>query len=77
MGAVSLKKKKTKHEFKLGEGGQIYAKLTKNRGGVVGLEAVFPYDGNTGVVKGNHTPTEAEQNSLPFEPQQRDNNDPF
>jgi len=75
--AKELEALETKHDFKLGEGGQIYAKLTKNRGGVVGLEAVFPYDGNTGVVKGNHTPTEAEQNSLPFEPQQRDNNDPF
>ena len=52
--------------FELGTGGKIYAKLTKNRGGVVGLEAVFPYDGNTGVVKGNHNPEEPEQLNLPF-----------
>lgn len=65
----------TKHGFKLGEGGTIYAKLTKNRGGVVGLEAALPYNGNTGVVEGNHKGEP--QQSLPFEPMQDDNNDPF
>lgn len=36
--------------FKLGGGGKIYAKLTKNRGGVAGLENVFYYNGNTGII---------------------------
>ena len=39
--------------IKLGCGGRIYAKLTKNRGGVVNLEAVLRYNGNTGVIKPN------------------------
>lgn len=50
--------------FVLGEGGKIYAKLTKNRGGVVGLEATFTYNGNTGVLQGNCKPEAAEQGSL-------------
>lgn len=36
--------------FELGKSGKIYAKLTKNRGGVVGLEAVLDFNGNTGVI---------------------------
>lgn len=39
--------------IKLGCGGRIYAKLTKNRGGVVNMEAVLRYNGNTGVIKPN------------------------
>lgn len=39
--------------FTIGMPGQIYAKLTKHRGGAVGLDVVFPFDGNTGVVKVN------------------------
>lgn len=36
--------------FTLGTGGKIYSKIMKNRGGSVGLEAVFNFDGNTGVI---------------------------
>ena len=50
--------------FKLGKGGKLYAKLTKNRGGVVGLEAVFNWNGNTGVIEGNYTPPQS-QDSTP------------
>ena len=62
--------------FVLGEGGKIYAKLTKNRGGVVGLEAVWEYNGNTGVVEGNSKPEEAAQR-LPFEPMRDDEEEIF
>ena len=74
--AKELEALETKHGFKLGEGGKIYAKLTKNRGGVVGLEAVFNFNGNTGVIEGNYKP-EAEQESLPFGATERDESDPF
>lgn len=39
-----------KRGFILGTGGKIYAKLTKNRGGVVNLDAIWDFDGNTGVI---------------------------
>ena len=74
--AKELEALEAKHGFKLGEGGKIYAKLTKNRGGVVGLEAVFNFNGNTGVIEGNYKP-EAEQESLPFGVTERDESDPF
>lgn len=74
--AKELEALEAKHGFKLGEGGKIYAKLTKNRGGVVGLEAVFNFNGNTGVIEGNYKP-EAEQESLPFGATERDESDPF
>ena len=51
----------------LGTGGKIYAKLVKNRGGVAGLEAVLDFNGNTGVIKGNHTETEPTQERLPLD----------
>ena len=60
----------------MGEGGKIYAKLTKNRGGVVGLEATFTYNGNTGVLQGNCKPEAAEQR-LPFEPMRDDEEEIF
>lgn len=41
-------------KLKLGTSGHIYAKLTKNRGGVVGLEAVLTHYGNTGIIEGNY-----------------------
>lgn len=53
--------------MKLGEGGKIYAKLTKNRGGIVGLDAVLDYTGNTGVIAPNFKETTPEQSNLPFE----------
>lgn len=34
--------------FEMGEPGRIYAKLTKNRGGAVGLDTVLDFEGNTG-----------------------------
>ena len=57
----------TRTGIKLGEGGKIYAKLTKNRGGVVNLEAVLEYNGNTGVIKPNCNAVEPEQSTLSFE----------
>jgi hypothetical protein len=65
-----------KLSFKLGDGGKIYAKLTKNRGGVVGLEAVFNFNGNTGVIEGNYKPEEEKDSQL-FEEAERDENDIF
>ena len=65
------------HPFKLGIGGKIYAKLTKNRGGVVGLEAVFTYDGNTGIIQGNHTQELPEQSNIPFSAPENSEEDPF
>ena len=34
----------------LGTYGEIYARLSKNRGGIVNLDALFQYNGNTGVI---------------------------
>lgn len=45
-----LEKLQAAKNFTLGTGGKIYVKLTKNRGGAVGLEAVLEYDGNKGVI---------------------------
>lgn len=68
----------TRLDFKLGSGGKIYAKLTKNRGGVVGLEAVFDFNGNTGVIEGNCKKNAAPtQENLPFEAQQPNGDDIF
>ena len=38
----------------LGQGGKIYAKMTKNRGGMVGIEAVLEYRKNEGVIVPNY-----------------------
>ena len=65
--AKDLEKLEEKTGIKFGEGGKIYAKLVKNRGGVVGLEAVLDLNGNTGVIKGNHTETEPTQERLPLD----------
>lgn len=70
--AKELEALEKRHGFKLGDGGEIYAKLTKNRGGVVGLEAVFSYDGNTGVIRGIHKPEKPQQSGLPFDRQEEE-----
>lgn len=65
----------------LGRTGQMYAKLTKNRGGVVGLDAVLDFDGNTGKITGNYVepsnmfPTSTSTDNDPFgtyDPNQKD-----
>lgn len=61
--------------FTLGTGGNIYAKLTKNRGGVVGLEAVFDFNGNTGVITDSKYNQVAEQPTA--EPTTEEINDLF
>lgn len=70
--AKELDKLQADYNFKLGDGSKVYAKLLKNRGGAVGLEAVFDFNGNTGVISQNWpTPTattSTQSNSLPFEP---------
>lgn len=53
--------------IKLGTPGKIYAKLTKNRGGLVGVEAVLEYNGNTGVIEPNKA---TEQRTAEPHPQQ-------
>lgn len=53
-----LEKLHAEKNFTLGTGGKLYAKLTKNRGGAVGVEAVLDHNGNTGVIS---------QNSLTFD----------
>ena len=50
----------------LGESGKMYIKLTKNRGGVVGLDAVLEYNGNTGVIKPNCEPLTEKQAEIEF-----------
>lgn len=56
--------------FQMGVAGQMYGKLTKNRGGVAGLDAVMKFNGNTGVIEGNYRPnpfsSAPENSSLPF-----------
>lgn len=72
---TELEALETKYGFKLGQGGKIYAKLTKNRGGVVNLEAAFSYDGNTGIVGGNYKPEPPTQTSLNLSSSESGNND--
>lgn len=58
--------------IKLGTSGKIYAKLTKNRGGVVNIDAVLDYNGNTGVIAPNCSPLQPEQSSLSFDEEEDD-----
>lgn len=51
--------------------GYIYAKITKYRGGVLGQEAIFKFNGNTGVITPNYTPTPDP------EPEPQQDNDPW
>ena len=44
---------------------KIYALLSKNRGGTVGLDAVFDFDGNTGTIRGNYK-AKPQQGELPL-----------
>lgn len=60
------------NKMQLGVGGKMYMKHTKNRGGVVGLEAVLDYVGNTGVVVPNYTERTSEQDNLPFGEERRE-----
>lgn len=50
----------------LGTAGQMYAKLTKNRGGVAGLDAVLTFNGNTGVIEGNSDFASIQPRETPF-----------
>ena len=56
----------------LGSSGKIYARLTKNRGGVVGVEAVLNYNGNTGIIEPNCDPIDTSQSTIPYEDQEYD-----
>lgn len=46
----------------LGRGGQIYAKLAKNRGGIPSIDALLSFNGNTGRIETNY------EDDLPEEP---------
>lgn len=66
---AELEKFENRTGIKLGTSGKIYAKLTKNRGGIVGIEAILNYNGNTGIVEPNYKPTEYLQSNesiIPF-----------
>lgn len=39
--------------FRLGEGGQIYAKITKNRGGTPNIDSILKFVGETGYIQDN------------------------
>lgn len=72
---TELENFETRTGVKLGTSGKIYAKLTKNRGGVVGIEAILNYNGNTGIVEPNCKPLEVQQSTMNFdEPQQEEQN---
>lgn len=47
----NLKDFATRTGITLGVGGQIYALMAKNRGGIVGIEAVFTHHGNEGTIE--------------------------
>lgn len=53
--------------MQLGVGGNMYLKMTKNRGGVAGLDVVLDYIGNTGIIVPNYQEKAPEQSNLPFE----------
>ena len=55
--------------FHIGQEGQMYAKLAKNRGGARNIDAILSFDGNTGVIaQPDYTPpTGVEQSTLSFE----------
>ena len=42
----------------LGTAGHIYAKLSKNRGGIPSIDALFSFDGNTGKIEPNYNEAE-------------------
>ena len=42
----------------LGTAGKIYAKLSKNRGGIPSIDALFDFDGNTGKIEPNYNEVE-------------------
>ena len=52
--------------IKLGTSGSIYAKLTKNRGGIVGLEAILKHNGNTGIIEANHKESKSSDMEIVF-----------
>lgn len=47
----NLKEWSSRTGVTLGEGGKIYALMAKNRGGIVGIEAVFTHHGNEGTIE--------------------------
>lgn len=47
----NLKEWSSRTGITLGEGGKIYALMAKNRGGIVGIEAVFTHHGNEGTIE--------------------------
>lgn len=49
----------------LGKGGQIYGRLSKNRGGIPNIDALFSFNGNTGRIETNYS----EEEDLPEEEQ--------
>lgn len=52
--------------FELGKEGKLYAKVTKNRGGIPGLQAVLDYNGGTGRIEWNEDLPE-EWNNLEYD----------
>ena len=75
----NLKDFATRTGITLGVGGQIYALMAKNRGGIVGIEAVFTYHGNEGTIE-QQLPTQQQISEYKAtegtaEPQQQPNTD--
>ena len=65
------------NNISLGTSGKIYAILTKNRGSVRGIEAVFNYNGNTGVIEANAPEDTPEQANLFPDPNEDPDLTPF
>lgn len=61
----------------LGQGGKLFAKITKRRGGRgVGMHTAFDFDGQTGKIKPNYDPTKEASEEPKEEPKEKPSN-PF
>lgn len=54
--------------FKLGEGGKLYIKASKNRGGTPNIDGVFDFDGETGKILSNDDLPEGEPEPIRYTP---------
>lgn len=52
--------------FKMGTSGQIYAKMTKNRGGTPNLDAILNFDGNKGKIEENYSKPQPKQAEIAY-----------
>lgn len=63
-GSYEEKQIEESKRMELGKAGYLYMKLGKNRGGQAGIDGIFTFHGNTGVVETNYVEVEPEVKQL-------------